>query len=49
MQAATNLEDLVKITAQELSRRFSSAYTLVEFGIEEPTRVQAMVIERNGH
>ncbi len=35
MRGAINLEELVKITAQELGQRFSAEYTLVDLGIDQ--------------
>ena len=35
MRTATNLNDLVKITAKELGQLFSTDYTLIELGVEK--------------
>jgi PAS domain-containing protein/putative methionine-R-sulfoxide reductase with GAF domain len=46
MRTATSLQELVKVTAEELGQRLSSEYTLVELGIDNEAKPE---LPKNGH
>jgi GAF domain-containing protein/HAMP domain-containing protein len=47
MRSATNLDELVKITAEELGQRFSAKYAFVKLGLD--TSVEDSGRQTNGH
>jgi ABC-type sugar transport system substrate-binding protein/HAMP domain-containing protein len=50
IRTAANLEQLVKITAEELSRRFEAEYALIDLGIESPAEpITRPESNSNGH
>jgi hypothetical protein len=47
MRSASNLEELLRVTARELGQRFSADYALIELGLESSS--SSLEQPGNGH